>query len=126
MVDEANDRILTSLDLLFQHRELFDDLGDGLFQDCRADPLRILYKYLDYVVLHMMEEIQANSDRKDAFIRCRLEWINIVLAAMDLLSIPSFTRGGKGTGTSGGDWSVVRRMRVRLGLYLGTGLTKVR
>lgn len=93
MADEANDRILTSLDLLFQHRELFDDLGDGLFQDCRADPLRILYKYLDYVVLYMMEEIQANSARKDASIRCRLEWINIVLAAMDLPEYPEFYKG---------------------------------
>lgn len=90
MIDEANDRILTSLDLLFQRRELFRDFGSGEIEHCRADPLRTLYKYLDYVVLYPMKETQANSDRKEAFIRRRLEWISIVLAVMDLPEYSEF------------------------------------
>jgi hypothetical protein len=97
MVDEANDRILTSLELLFQHGDLLGDLCGDVFEDYRADPLRILYKYLDYVVWYMIKEMQANSDRKEAFIRRRVEWINIVLAAMDLPEDSEFYKGwGKG------------------------------
>jgi len=94
VVDEANDQILTSLDLVFQHRELLDDLDSAVFGDFLADPLRILYKYFDYVVVfHIMEKTQANSDRKDTSIRCRLEWINIVLVAMDLPEYSEFYKG---------------------------------
>ncbi|KAK5658047.1 hypothetical protein OQA88_2603 [Cercophora sp. LCS_1] len=92
-VDKANDRILTSIDLLFQNQELLHDIARGAFGDCRADPLRILYKYLDYVVLYMMDEIQANSDRKDEFIGRRLKWIIIILAAMDLPEYSEFYKG---------------------------------
>jgi hypothetical protein len=94
VVDEDNDRILTSLDLLLQDKELLGDLWDDGLEDFPANPLQLLYKYLDYVVL-CARKAQANSDRNDAPIRCRLEWINVILAAMDLPKYSEFHEGWK-------------------------------
>ncbi|KAM7212504.1 hypothetical protein V8F06_012126 [Rhypophila decipiens] len=92
VIDEANDQIFTSLDLFFTYREfLDDDLENDAGWDHQADPLQILYKYLDYVVLHGgKKEIRANSDRKHAFMRNRIEWIQRILAALQLPQFPEF------------------------------------
>ena len=63
-----------------------------------------MYKYLDYIFLCMREENKTDRDRKDAFIRCRREWINIILAAMDLPEDSEVCKGWEG------DWNEQRAL----------------
>ncbi|KAK4452499.1 hypothetical protein QBC34DRAFT_397718 [Podospora aff. communis PSN243] len=107
VIDEDNDQILTSLDLILGNPEFLEDFWDDGLENCSAEPVQILHEYLDYVALDARRQNQCGSDRKYAPIRCRLEWISLILVTMDLPGYSVFFEDWKQARMSGGHESMV-------------------